>query len=203
MQFIGNPHAIEVALLWNVLGKPCTNVLHYDFGSIPTADELNGAGEVALSTFSDLVTGLFAQDSYATGVRVRSLLAADAPQVELMNSPPVRGLNSASTISNNVALCLTLRTALPGRSYRGRIFVPGMPSNHVVGNYADGSYVASVVSAFNGFFSLTLADKTIPLCVYSRRHNGAWRTSGVLTPVTQLSARDNRLDTMRRRLPKV
>jgi len=50
---------------------------------------------------------------------------------------------------NNVAGCISFRTGIAGRSFRGRNYVPGVPNNLITLNTMDSAFMLDVLSAYN------------------------------------------------------
>lgn len=116
-------------------------------------------------------------------------------------NPAVAGGNIEASLPNNVAFCVSFRTARTGRSYRGRTYVAGIPEGRVVKNTLDAAVVTTLVTAFS---DLALTDSYIEqgyLVVASRFNQGVRRPTGVATRVTGVLAIDPIVDSQRRRLP--
>lgn len=112
---------------------------------------------------------------------------------------PAGGATGAP-VPNNACLCITHRTANRGRSYRGRTFVPALAKSIVNGSFVQADTVAALVANFNSMRT-TAAAADLPFVIVSRRHNGVPRVTGIDTVVTLCVARDNVLDSQRRRTP--
>lgn len=107
---------------------------------------------------------------------------------------------TGSPVPNNAALCITHRTANRGRSYRGRTFIPGIAKSVVNGSFVQQATVDALAGNFNDMRTTALA-ADLPFVIVSRRHNNAPRVVGLETAVTLCVARDNVLDSQRRRTP--
>jgi len=114
-------------------------------------------------------------------------------------TPNPAGDVAVPSMPGNVALCVSLKTNNRGRSYRGRNFVAGIPTNAVLGN----TVLSGTVNGIEGAYS------TIPFAVttsawdwvvVSRITAGAPRVAGVATPVSAVTVIDSNIDSMRRRL---
>lgn len=114
-------------------------------------------------------------------------------------TPDVGGLDSQS-VPQNCALCLTLRTAQRGRSYRGRCYIPGLAEASV-----DASILTSAVGIDlrDGLGDVIIGMSAISwiASIVSRQENGTPRTSGLVTPITNVAVRDFVIDSQRRRTP--
>jgi hypothetical protein len=122
---------------------------------------------------------------------------------------PLTGALTAQPMPNNVAACISIRTAQRGRSFRGRNFVAGLTRDTVTnseftpavaplleGIYnglrvcaSEAGWHQSVVSRYHGF--TLVAGKKVPTP----------RTVGIATPATNAIMVDSVVDSQRRRLP--
>lgn len=91
-----------------------------------------------------------------------------------------------------VAFCVSLRTAVSGRSTRGRKYFCGLGKGDVLGNEYNDSRVDDIVAAVNTLIG-TLDGNGTPMVVFSP-------TLSVITPVLTASAVDRNVDAQRRRL---
>ena len=99
----------------------------------------------------------------------------------------------------NVTCLLTLRTALRGRSYRGRVYFSGLAEEVHGDNAWQSIGVGSVLS-----FADQLADDTAAAAwtwsVRSGQINGVKRAEAILVPVLSHEVRSTRVTTQRRRV---
>jgi hypothetical protein len=113
---------------------------------------------------------------------------------------PVAGSNSAHN-PNQVALVLTLRTALAGRAHRGRMYLPavGVPLG------TDGQVAQSVLDVLTAAWALAFGDwnaaSTPKIVIVSQSRKGDATYPGGFTPVTTVSM-DSRCDIQRSRANK-
>lgn len=95
------------------------------------------------------------------------------------------GTRAGNPEAFNSAMSVTLRTASRGKSYRGRLYHPGLVADDKASARLWGSTLADSVGA--AYAALALAvhtdDTTIQQVVVSKRADGAWRSSAVITPI--------------------
>lgn len=124
------------------------------------------------------------------GVTVRDLRTPNLP--EFTGGAPLTGTFTGNGLPSSNAICVTLRTAFAGRSFRGRVYLPGWATTAVTttGNIAVGAQTAAndVVEGWQ----TDLAAIGATLAVASP-------TLGVSNPVTAIGVRDGQWDTQRRR----
>jgi hypothetical protein len=183
-------------------GQELRNILHFSaavgilpIGSAGLADALEiwwRANLKPLQSTAIALNAILVQD-----------LGPDAPPAHLrVVTAPVTGTLAGASLPNSVTIAMSLRTAFAGRSFRGRIYHPGMPSSQVTGNNVNAATLTSLLVAYRelinpsgGFW--TNAKQLGVLSYYS---GGAVRETPVFTPVTEVLS-DGIIDNQRRRLP--
>lgn len=119
------------------------------------------------------------------------LSAANSYQVEL--ATPATGGISGEANPNNVAACVKFSTALSGRSFRGRNFVPGIPGSVVTLNTMDPTFMSDILSEYGALVGAGTALPGWEWVVVSRFSgvdvNGhpIPRTTGIATLITGVS----------------
>lgn len=204
MPFQACPGVAEVVVNYTLDGEPMVNVFH--FRQTPPAP-WSAANLVSLATGvrQAVNTHIMPQLSSAAAVTVvsaRDLDSEGGAQGVAPVSTPFAGSKVGDCLPNNVALCITLRTARVGRSYRGRFYLPGIAESDSVGSRltapAQTAFDTAIVSFLAAMQALTPGD----WAVLSRRNQGALRPVGLAEPVTAAVRRDAVLDSQRRRLPR-
>jgi hypothetical protein len=100
----------------------------------------------------------------------------------------------------NVALCITHRTALTGRSARGRTYVGGIPNNQVTApNTLADSFCLAWADVFNDLKTVVEAEAW-KFVILSRFSGGVKRAQAVTFDVVFSSRRNNLIDSMKGRL---
>lgn len=109
------------------------------------------------------------------------------------------GGEAIEAVPNNVAACVSFRTAQRGRSGRGRNYVPGIPGSKVDLNTLDATFITNLVAAY---ILLVGAGTFIPgwqWGVVSRQTAGEVRTAGLFIPITSVLMVGNSVRSMRSR----
>lgn len=200
MPFIPLTGGYRWAAIYDFAGEVCQNTLWFDgpLGTNATVAALNAA---MMDNWITQVMPLLHQSVELDSTVCASWDTSVSPFDVLVPSFTVTGAISGTCEANNVAFCLSLRTALRGRSYRGRVYMPGIgqpilaDANHVTDDYAN-SIAAAVYQAY-----VALAPEGFTPIVASFHAGGDDRAAGVGTPVINVLATDTVLDSMRRRLP--
>lgn len=132
-------------------------------------------------------------------ITTTNLDAANSPSTTEIVSPPEVGTGGGNALPGGSALVITHRTALRGRNYRGRSYMPGISNSHQVTPNVLGA--GSITVFVNAFFALIAAVQAVgPVwVVLSKYLNKVPRGQALATPVTAVSA-DQFLDSQRRRL---
>lgn len=189
------PQGMLIRLVWSVGGSPtAVNVVgaRTSVGALVNqgmADAVSGMWKTAF-TSSTLAAHISTQVTLAT-VSVRSIATASQPEF-VGAGAPVAGTAVGNLLPPQVALCVTLRTALAGRSYRGRFYQFGFPVGETT---ADGGASAAAVSASVAFINAAkdaMSGASVPMAIISRKLN----TSEL---VTLVMSRDSRFETIRKR----
>lgn len=166
-----------------------------------TATELAQlANAVDLWVGTELRPVLCVQTNYLQ-TEVRGLEFLNDSTVIDTTSSGVGGI-SGNNLPNNCAFVVKRLSGLTGRSARGRVYLPGIPSTRLQSNenlvdptWANG--VRAAFNAINGYYAgLGWQD-----CIVSRYTNGLTRPTGVTFAVTQWTYTDVRVDSRRDRLP--
>lgn len=204
------PNCAEIRLVWlQEDGVVAHNVLHGRY-----AGAFAGSQTQANSILTGLGTGAqwtalagFLPTSTSLGfVQIRDLGQADQPYIS-SNGAAHAGTSVSAALPNEVAACLTLRTAFTGPGGRGRIYVPGFASNALgAGNVIAagavtalanwGSIIAGVLSAQGYTFCVAHFHRVAYTGVGGAQHPE--RAAGTV-PVQTVEMRDNHWDTQRRR----
>lgn len=202
MAFQPVPDTAEVVLEYTRNSLPVRNVLHARFlAGTPTEPDMKDlADEVAawgIGTWMPLMDNNTAFDA----VTVRGLSSPVDNQASTTGAA-TSGTGGVSTLPNNVTKAFTLRTGLTGRSARGRLYLPGLPSGALLAdeNYMDVAYLDSVADALDDLVGI-MAGAGWEMVIVSRVQAGVTLPNGVVYPVVSVGYSDVTTDSMRSRLP--
>lgn len=189
------PDTVRVNLIWSLSGAEyAVNVLHY---IVPSGQVVGGATATDLAADIGGAFVASALDSWiATVVRlarltVRDLRTANQPEYSAVIDEP--GLDSTVPLPLQTSLVATFRTALAGRSYRGRYYQCGFAEQaNVLPGVADSTTVTDLETFLTNISSPTVQTNLWALGVMSP-------TLGETNAVTAIEVRDTVWDTQRRR----
>lgn len=204
------PQCAQIVQRWSLESGKVANVVmygRYSGGFAGTQAQCNailtaltsGAQWTALAAFLSTTNGL-------QGIQIRDV---NTPMQAIINNS-VGGQNGSSasaSMPNEVALVVTLRTALTGRPNRGRMYIPGWATNALgAGNVAAAAAVTALTNwALTIPTALTAQGYTLVIGQKARaQYTGKTGTVHPARPaqstaVTSLTVRDNHWDSQRRR----
>lgn len=182
----GQLYALNVMGVVNAGGIAITQALTNTVGSAIKASFTSSGHVAAISTIVSLAN-----------VGLRDIRSASQPEF-IDTGAAVAGTLAGDFLPPQIALCITLRTALAGPRYRGRIYLCGYGE---AGNTAVGvlNNTASSVAFVTAIKSALIAS-SLDLGVIHRPTEAPLPvTAGFITVVNSIVARDAVWDTQRRR----
>jgi hypothetical protein len=189
MAFIPVPNVAQITMEGAVDRQQTINDIYFEVsGGGITGVNLFAITFAVATWFAGTFAPLLSRDWAAVRVRGRDLTAANSFIAEA-GAAAVGGIDEEAA-PNNVAACIKLATAVAGRSFRGRNYIPGIPNSKVTLNTLDAGFIADFENAYS---SLTGAGTFLAgweMVVVSRFTGGgpgvpsAPRVAGIATPVT-------------------
>lgn len=178
----------RLTLLGSFLGQAHENVLHYKVtaqaGFDPTGSQSVAAWVAAVQgDYLDIFSTAFTLNGFIW----QRLLTSKNDPLYVAAAPSSDGTIAGDPTNSFDAAVISLRTGIPNRRHRGRIYIGGQAKANWVGNTMEAAYATAL-----GTFFTTLvaplnvapgggADYTLTLAVYSRLDNAAAVvTSGLL-----------------------
>jgi hypothetical protein len=197
---IANACQVTIKLLWG--GSYCYSCLGFY--------RSDGWDVTKLQTIADLVADWWYTGLRTASTNVLSLVEVYARDLTSESAPTYTSLYHAGAagtggtnvkVPQNVAFCVSFRTALRGRANRGRNYVPVTSYNYFD---SPGKVSSATAAGWVGHYQKLLAggsyDPTPAVwCVLSRQLNGV--IQGRAVPIQAVVAADLNLDSQRRRLP--
>lgn len=194
------PNAAQMRLIWSLSGALyALNVMGVvNAGGIAITQSLANTIGAAIKTAFNTNQAAFTNVAVSlANVGIRDIRTANSAEF-LDAGAATPGTQAGDMLPPQTALCITLRTAFAGRSFRGRVYLPG-PGE--AGNGATGASlnVATGV-AFITAVKAALVSSSLDLGVIHRPTEAPKPvTAGFITPVTSIVCRDAVWDTQRRR----
>lgn len=202
MAFIPVPLTVQAELIYSVEGQVVENVLHYQGSFAWDTGLMTELAAQLVAWFNTDGKAMHANELSLNMVRVTDIRTQTGGVVEYVTGLPIIGTWTGGVSPGNVAVCVTKRTPLRGRSYRGRMYLPGIPDSQVAGSYLTSAHLIIINAKVATLLTRTVSAGTAFLSVISRYNNNAPRGTGVSTIVSGMTA-NLRVDSQRRRLPGV
>ena len=201
MAFVPVPNTALVEAVYQLDSQICENTLYFEFASgTPTAADLTDLVEAVNSAIRTSILPFLTTVTQLLRVIGTLLDVVDAIQYTSVTSLPAVGGVASETMPNSSAACISFRTGLTGRSFRGRNYILGIPVGNVTQNTLNSDWTALMVTGWNAIGSAAF-DIGWNWVAVSRVSGGLDRAEGVTTPITTVLFTDNIIDTQRRRGP--
>lgn len=201
MPFVPVPDAIKAVITFeNTAGNQANNILYFQ-------DEAAGAPATRLAQLqAEIVDWLGAswdtvanENWSAVGLDLRYM--NDESDFFLTDSLDIPGTLIGNALPSEVTIAISLRTGKTGRSFRGRLYHVGMGEDNADGDLISEGYRSNLIAAYASL----VADPQVNdfyWGVVSFVSDGVPRTSGILTPYSQVTIVDRIVDSQRKRKPR-
>lgn len=200
MPFIPVPNTVSVELLFTQYDVQTECGLFLEFSAPQSLGELIDLGTRVNTAWEDYLAAVTPGSTDYRGCALRALDTATSPVYEALLGAPVSGMLTAA-LPNLNTLSLKFSTGLAGRSYRGRVFLPGIPNSNPsiwLGNNVTVAAGAAWVGAWESFLNdCEGIDATHVVVSYVTA--GVPRATGVTTAVVGIGFADLMIDTQRKR----
>lgn len=207
MAFIPIPQCANVRIEGTIDGQSTVNDLYFSHGTTIDITALQALADAIDNWYwANVLPEL--SDDFTYLRTVVTDLTTNTSGVAFQSANTGTGGVTGEANPNNVAACISFRTALRGRNWRGRNYIPGVPGSVVTLNTIDGAFITNVQAAYR---LLKFGGTAVPgdwSWVVASRYSGVDvngkpipRTSGVVELVTDALFVDNTVDSQRRRLP--
>lgn len=185
------PSAASVTVSGTYFGQLVQNVWHVTTTDPPTVEDLEGINAIFQTAYGALAI-YFADSISWNEITSRYLGDIGGPEVTLVITPAQTGGDANQGMPGNVALCVSLRTALAGRRFRGRKYFSGIPTPEVEANTVTEGFAEGVVAECQNLIDALFTNGT-PLSVLSY-------VGPTIVPVITALVTDRYVDSQRRRL---
>lgn len=198
MAFIPVPNGASLCFQFTTAGQNwqfCITVRKT--AGAPSVSDLATLAAAGVSWWNATLKSLIYTATTLNQVVATDLTTQGGPQdIDVVGTP---GTATGGIIPVGTPIVVSFRTALRGRSYRGRAYVTGTSSSNLVDSANVSSTITSGLGAAFATLGGTLSTAGMPHVVASKQHNGAVTnpaaTNAVITYVV-----DGKLDSQRRRL---
>lgn len=184
--------AAKVTVRGRLDNQLCENVWYTVCDTGPALVQLESIAAIFQTAYGGIAT-VMSDTYFVNDITVRYMGSALGPEITLTNTPPQQGGVAGAAEPNNVALCVSLRTAQAGRQARGRKYFSGIPKAEVDGNLISTDFCDAILNEMTSLI-LALATNGTELAIVSL-------VGLTVLPVVAALCVDNTVDSMRRRLP--
>jgi hypothetical protein len=120
-------HIIQATIVGSLHGSETNNVLHFGTNLDPfvPADLAADLFAFANASLNDAISG----EQNIVQVRIRQLTPVITDAQDFFPAAPIKGPDFTPALPSFNAVLVSMKTGLGGRSFRGRIFFPGVQKN--------------------------------------------------------------------------
>lgn len=202
MAFIPLPAGLKVELKFTLAGELVVNVYHVTTELPLVSANLTNIAEAFITAWIADAAGVLSSEITLDEVIVTDVSVEDGLQVTVTTDLPAAGEVVQQSLPNNVALVISNRSDLTGRSRRGRTYIAGIPETAVQVNIVDVVTAGGLLTYHANLRTDLDVNHNTTLGVASYVSDGAPRTTALFTPFTNFIV-NTRIDSQRRRLPGV
>lgn len=207
MPFVPAANTAEFELIQTLDGQRLENTLYGRTVAPWTAAQISAVCDSLAAWWTANMRPLLSDQIELVAVEGTSLESATAPVgANTTGTPSIGALDES--IPNNCSLAISFRTALRGRSFRGRNYIAGIPVASVLRSHVEPGLVDSITAAYNALPDAFSDGLSGALWVVVSRFSGVDvdgrpipRVTAVTTPITGAHVVDDVIDSQRRRLP--
>lgn len=201
MPFIPVDGICQAELVCSLDTQVIQNVLHFEAAAGLNPTNMGELGAHLVAWWNTNIKPNVPTSQSLTQIKLVDLTTEIAPVVIYATGLPSAGSNASPALPNNCALVITKRTALRGRSYRGRFYFGALNEASVTANTVSVGLSGGLVTALNLLNNFTTATEEWFAVVVSRYTNNLPRPGGIATRITSHDT-DSVVDSQRRRLPR-
>jgi len=200
MPFQAVPNTVAVHLRAQLFGQLIENILYFDKGSSLAPGDVANITDIVDVWWNTSVMPLLSNAyTYRETFGEDLTVAGGEVYTALTNSGEVGGDSTGEPLPGNVALAVSLRSGLAGRSFRGRNYISGLNVNNTDGNQFETGFLTDMQDAYNELL-VQVASSDFTWVIVSRITAGVLRATGLTTPVLVAVITDIFVDSMRKRL---
>lgn len=199
LPFIPVPDTVEVAFIGILQAQQLILTAAGKFAGAIAESDMDTLFDKLDTWYHDELQPLISVTAEYDTIKITDLTTATSLVKEYGITGTHPGTEPGTAVPNNVAMSVTLKTGLRGRSYRGRNYVAGLPAGALQNpTFWNTTVLAAVLAAWTAL-GTAFNDAGFTHSVISRYNNSVRRTTGVATPIQQYIPRAP-VATMRRRV---
>jgi len=202
MAFIPLPTGAKAVIHQALDNQICLNDLWFALPSgAPTLSEVQALAVLVDAWFSGAILP-YLNEGLAYGfTTVQAWDVVNGFTADVNTSAGIGGITGEAA-PNNVSPCVSFRTGMAGRSFRGRNYIAGVSNSDILGNTIDTGWATTIVNGYNFLLPGGVNDPApFVWSVASFFTANLPRLTGIATPITSVIFTDSIVDSQRRRLP--
>lgn len=200
MAYVPVPNTLQCELRFVWAGQEVETGMYFlKAGGWDVAD-MPAVGDILKGAWDNHCRPVTATTCALTEIYMTNLESEFAFTYSYTTGLPLAGTTGTESLPNNCTLAFSFGTAGRGRSFRGRMYPPGIAEGYVSGNTVSSLWT----DAWRDFHDIVTSSMLVlggVHSVVSRISNGAPRIVGLSTPVLSATFKDTVIDSQRRRLP--
>src|SRR5680860_412131 len=154
------PNVVQAELVYTWDQQVVENVLHFEAAGALSIPNMQSLGTYLVNWYDLGLQGAHPTTIALTSLKLTDLTSDTAPALDYTTGLPLIGVNTSPSLPNNVAVVMSKRTIFRGRSYRGRIYHPGLAEDQVVANNVNALTLADFVTEYEKLLSFTAGTET-------------------------------------------
>lgn len=198
MAFQAVPDGIEVVFKAIQNGVPVVNVYNVLDTETHDAARLGAIADVFHTWWVTNLKPVLNNSYVLQSITATNLTSSAGPQVERSYSTGNQGDLTGEQVAGNAALVISWRTALIGRSFRGRTYIGGLDGAATDTAQAVSPAFAAAMAGSAASLLDALTAAGAALAVLSRYAGKVLRVAGLLTEIVSVIV-DTKIDSQRRR----
>lgn len=208
MEYVPVPSVSQVEMRYSLQNIPCENTLYFRAKPPATTVDQLPLAEALKNWWGTFIFPLMVVNAVLREVYVTDLTTQTGEAVSYTEGLPLTGEIALEPMPNNVAACISFRTAQRGRSFRGRNYLMGLSVDQVLGNNLLEGVAEDYVGAYMQLPTVAAAvgcdwvvvSRYSGSTIVDGKRKPTPRAVGVSTPVTAALFVDLTVDTQRGRL---
>lgn len=198
--FIPVAGVFKVQLIYSLFAQRIENVFNVRSGGGVLTADADRIEAVFANWWTTSMRNQVTSSASLVTIILDALDAASSLHKEYTSGWTAPGLMGGTPFPGGTTTSVKLATGIRGRSYRGRIYWPGLTVNQVTNGLLTTTARDAIATSVNLLRTSLAADVASDrLVVVSYCQDGAWLTNGVATEITSASAH-LLVDSQRRRL---
>lgn len=199
MPFQPAPDVAHIQIEGRMDSQQTLNNLYFQVsGGGITPINLNTITDAVATWWTSTITPLLSENWASVRAIGTDLTTETGPRVEVAMGD--EGGVTSESAPNNVAACVSFRTAQRGRSFRGRNYIPGIPNVDITLNTINPALIVSFTTGYQLLAGAGLFEAGWEWVVLSRQAAGVVRAEALPVPVLTAAMTTNTVRSMRSRL---